>query len=39
MIRPAFPTVQAGKDVLIGILPFFHIYGGSLIAPHIEGRY
>lgn len=27
MTKPVFPHVQMGKDVLLGILPFYHIYG------------
>ena len=36
MIRPAFPPVQTGKDVMLGILPFYHIFGMSLGSPLLQ---
>lgn len=27
IVRPAYPKVEAGKDVVLGVLPFYHIYG------------
>ena len=29
MTQQVFPPVQVGKDVMIGTLPFYHIYGSS----------
>ncbi|KAG6891501.1 hypothetical protein C0992_005640 [Termitomyces sp. T32_za158] len=26
-VRPAFPKLTPGKDVMLGMLPFYHIYG------------
>ena len=33
MIRPALTPFQIGKDVILGILPFYHIFGESLSFP------
>ncbi|KAF9646482.1 acetyl-CoA synthetase-like protein [Thelephora ganbajun] len=33
MIRPAFPPTQVEKDVMLGILPFYHIFGGVMLLP------
>jgi hypothetical protein len=30
MIQEVFPRMHVGKDVILGILPFFHIAGRSL---------
>ena len=29
-MEAVFPRTQIGKDVILGILPFFHIAGGSV---------
>lgn len=33
MIQAVFPTLHVGKDVILGILPFFHI-AGSFVTFH-----
>ena len=33
MTQPVSPPLQVGKDVLLGILPFYHIFGGSVGFP------
>jgi 4-coumarate--CoA ligase len=37
MIQPVFPPLRVGKDVLIGILPFYHIFGRFVPALQGEG--
>lgn len=27
IVKPGFPAVVSGKDVILGVLPFYHIYG------------
>ncbi|KAF9790975.1 AMP binding protein [Thelephora terrestris] len=33
MVQPLFPPMQMGMDVMLGFLPFYHIYGAVLLLP------
>ncbi|TDL27415.1 acetyl-CoA synthetase-like protein [Rickenella mellea] len=39
IVKPVFPSIVPGKDVFIGVLPFYHIYGvvKLLIFPFVNG--
>lgn len=38
MTQPVFPPLEMGKDVLLGILPFYHIFGRSLSILVLQGE-